>query len=75
MAAIMLKDQCVTIRDMVEVVVTILNVRDTCTFEHSWRVRLLLAYSGQTGHRFRSYPDTLSSDKALEFHYTFKWPE
>ena len=34
----MLKDQCVTIHDMVEVVVTILDVRDPCTFEHSWRV-------------------------------------
>ena len=41
MAAIILKDQCVTIHDMVEVVVTILNVRDTCTFEHSWRVAAL----------------------------------
>ena len=34
----MLKDQCVTIHDMVEVVVTILDVRDPYTFEHSWRV-------------------------------------
>ena len=41
MAAIMLKDQCVTIHDMVEVVVTILNFRDPCTFEHSRRVAAL----------------------------------
>ena len=34
----MLKDQCVTIHDMIEVVVTIIDVRDPCTFEHSRRV-------------------------------------
>ena len=37
----MLKDQCVTVHDMVEVVVTILDVRDPYTFEHSWRVAAL----------------------------------
>ena len=41
MAAIILKDQFVTIHDMVEVVVTILDVREICTFEHSWRVAAL----------------------------------
>ena len=34
----MLKDKYITIHDMVEVVVTILDVRDPYTFEHSWRV-------------------------------------
>ena len=37
----MLKDQCVTIHDMVEVVITILDVRDPYTFEHSRRVAAL----------------------------------